>query len=263
MTCNCGKPTRDACYVCDDCLGELARALGEIPWLLEQLEITLQKARGIDYTALGGAASSEVALPLDVRAMDASRGLRQVMVMWVRFCDEESIRHQSPMVGLPEPDEGDEISLVAMSRWLLWRVDGLGLNDLGWDAVSELTRAIGKCRMVIDRPAEKQYAGPCECGRDLYAKPKAKMVQCRSCEREYDVEEMGTWMRAELGDRLFTAREATTLLGRFALPTAKRTIDHWHERGRVTAHGTNPAGHHLYRLNDLVALAAQGGRMSA
>lgn len=257
MTCNCGTPTRDEAYVCDGCLGELSKRLGEVPWVIEQLEITLTKARGIDYTALGGAASSEVALPLDVRALEASRGLRQALVMWVRFCDEESIRHQSPRNGLPADDP------AAMSRWLLWRVDGLGLSDLGSDAVSELTRAIGKCRMVIDRPAEKQYAGPCECGRDLYAKPKAKAVQCRSCEREYDVEEMGTWMRAELGDRLFTAREATTLLGRFALPTAKRTIDHWHERGRVTAHGTNPAGHHLYRLNDLVALAANGGRMTA
>lgn len=255
--CRCGKTTRDAAYTCDECLGDLSRALGEVPWTVEQLEVTLTKARGVDYTALGGAASSEVALPLDARALEASGALRQALVMWVRFCIEEDIRHQSPSNAMPADD------LVAMSRWMLWRVDGLGLNDLGSDAVSELTRAIGRCRMVIDRPAEKRYVGPCECGRDLYAKPAAKMATCRACEREYDVDEMYVWMRAELGDRLFTAREAATLLGRFALPTPKRTIDYWHERGRVADHGTNPAGHHLYRLNDLAALAAQGGRMSA
>lgn len=255
--CQCGKPTRDNSYVCDDDLGELARALGEVPWTVEQLEVTLTKARGVDYTAIGGAAGSEVALPLDARALEASRALRHALVTWVRFCVEEDIRHQSPKSGLPADD------LPAMSRWLLWRVDGLGLNDLGWDAVSEITRAVGRCRMVIDRPAEKKYAGPCECGRDLYAKPNAKLTKCRSCEREYDVEEMREWMQGEVADRLFTSREAETLLGRFSMPTHKRTIDYWHERGRVADRGTNPAGHHLYLMSDLIALAAQSGRMSA
>lgn len=257
MTCNCGRETRDEAYVCDDDLGNLAKMLGELPWIVEQLDLTLTKARGIDYTALGGAAGSEVALPLDVRAMDASRALRQALVMWVRFCDEEQVRHQSPLEGLPKDD------VVSMSRWLLWRVDGLGLSDMGWDAVSELTRAIGKCRMVIDRPAEKQYAGPCECGRDLYAKPKAKVTRCRSCEREYDVEEMRDWMRKATEGRLVTALEGSTLLGRFDLPTAQKTIDSWHDRKRVVDHGKSPDGRWLYLMSDLIALAAQGGRMSA
>lgn len=257
QTCNCGQPTRDNGYVCDDDLGNLARALGEVPWVVEQLEVTLTKARGVDYTTLGGAASSEVALPLDVRAFEASGALRAALVTWVRFCDEESVRHQSPKSELPTDD------LVAMSRWLLWRVDGLGLNDLGWDAVSEITRAIGRCRMVIDRPAEKRYAGPCECGRDLYAKPGARVTKCRSCEREYDVEEMRDWMRKATEGRLVTALEGSTLLGRFDLPTAQKTIDKWHERKRVLDHGKNPQGRWIYLMSDLIALAAQGERMSA
>lgn len=255
--CNCGTPTRDSQYVCENCLGELAKKLGEVPWTVEQLEITLTKTRGIDYTTLGGAAGASVPLPLDARAFEASTALRQALVTWVRFCDEEQIRHQSPMVGLPADD------LVAMSRWLLWRIDGLGLSDMGWDAVSEITRAVGRCRMVIDRPAEKQYAGPCECGRDLYAKPKAKLTKCRSCEREYDVEEMRDWMRKAASGRLVTAREGTTLLGRFDLPTAQKTIDSWHERKRIIDHGKNPDGKFVYLIDDLIALAAQGGRMSA
>lgn len=256
-TCACGKTTRDEAYVCDDDLGELAKALGDIPWLVEQLDITLSGARGVDYTALGGAAGSESPLPINQRAYEASTALRQTVVMWVRFCDEESIRNQSPNDGLPADN------LRAMSAWLLWRVDGLGLNDLGGDAVSEITRAVGKCRMVIDRPAEQQYAGPCECGRDLYAKPNAKLTKCRSCEKEYDVESMRAWMRAGVMGRLVTAREGSTLLGRFDLPTAQRTIDKWHERKRIIDHGKNAEGRLLYLIDDLIGVAARDGKMSA
>lgn len=256
-TCRCGTTTRDNHYVCDNCLGDLARMLGEVPWVVEQLEITLTKARGVDYTALGGAPSSTKPLPVDPRALDASAALRSALVTWVRFCDEESIRHQSPKSGLPVDD------LLAMSRWLLWRVDGLALNDLGGDAVSELTRAIGRCVMVIDRPAERKYAGPCECGRDLYAKPAAKTTKCQSCEREYDVEALVQWMRDGVMDRLVTAFEGSTLLGRFDLPTAQGTIDKWHERKRVIDHGRNPEGRFVYLMSDLIGLAAHGGRKSA
>lgn len=250
MSCRCGKPTRDHAYVCDECLGDLSKMLGDVPWLVEQLDITLQRSRGVDYTALGGSPSSERPLSLHPGAFEASQALRTALVMWVRFCSEESIRHQSASNALPADD------LVSLSRWLMWRVDGLGLSDLGSDAVSELTRAIGKCRMVIDRPAERQYSGPCECGRDLYHRPGAKLTKCPACEREYNIEELLEWMRAGVMGRLVTAREGSTLLGRFDLSTAQGTIDKWHERKRIVDHGSNAEGHRVYLIDDLFKLAA-------
>lgn len=249
--CRCGKPTRDDAYVCEDCLSDLAKALGDIPWLVEQLDITLTKSRGVDYSAMGTSASAETPLPIDQRAFEANTVLRHALVMWIRFCEEEEIRHQSATNDLPADN------LTAMSRWLLWRVDGLGLNDLGSDAVSEVTRAVGRCRMVIDRAPEHRYAGPCECGRDLYAKPGAKDAKCPGCEREYDVDELVEWMRAGVSGRLVTAHEGATLLGRFDLPTAQDTIGKWHQRKRIVDHGSNAAGHRLYLIDDLMTLAAQ------
>lgn len=274
-TCRCGQPTRDSAYVCDGCLGYLSEMLGEVPWLVEQLEVTLTKTRGIDYSTMGDHSNADLyakkdvdddgdptadaatSLPFHTAASVASTKLRSALVMWVRFCDKEAIRHQSPSTALPANDA------VSMSRWLLWRVDGLALNDLGSDAVSELTRAIGACRRVIDRPAERQYSGPCECGRDLYHRPGAKVVRCISCEREYDVDKLGEWMRKGVMGRLVTAHEGSTLLGRFALPTAQGTIDKWHERSRIVGHGHNAAGHRLYLIDDLLALAAQHTPRSA
>lgn len=259
MTCNCGKPTRDNAYVCEGCLSEFARALGEIPWTVEQLDITLQKAHGIDYTAMGGSPGSESPLPVSYAAYEALTQLRHVLVTWVRFCDEEGIRHQSPSKAYPKDN------LVSMSRWLMWRIDGLSLNDLGGDAVSEVTRAVGRARQVIDRPAEKVYAGPCECGRDLYAKPKAKLTTCKACEREYDVEEMQDWMRKGVMGRLVTASEGALLLAKFGMPIPVRSVNRWHETGQVLDHGKNNARppRHLYLIDDLFAVAARSSKLGA
>lgn len=257
MTCKCGKPTRDDAYVCEDCLSDLSRALGDVPWLANELDTTLAGERGIDYTALGGAPGAETPLALNAAAFEANRNLRHVLVTWVRFCVEEGVRHQSPSDALP----GD--TLAEISAWMLWRVDGIGFNDLGTDAVSEITRAVGKCQYVIDRPAERRYVGPCECGRDLYSKPGAKVTTCRACERTYDVEEMGEWMRAGVAGRLVTAREGATLLGRFDLPTAQKTIDKWHERKLIADHGHNAEGRRLYLIDDLIGLAARVASKSA
>lgn len=269
-TCTCGKETRDHAYVCSDCLDEVTKALGNVPWIVEQLDISLIKARGIDYAALGSdhlahvplahvdidddgdkLADAATTLPYYDAAAGGLANLRHCLAMWVRFCEEEQIRHQSPATGYPED------TLQAMSVWLLWRVDGLAFNDLGPDVIAEITRAVGRCFAIIDRPAERRYAGPCECGRDLYSKPGAKITQCPACEKTYDVEAMQEWMRAGVSGRLVTAREGVTLLGRYGLPTAQKTVDKWHERKRLTERGTNAAGARLYLIDDLISLAAQ------
>lgn len=249
--CNCGKPTRDNAYVCDGCLGDLTKALAEIPWLAGELEITVAKQRGVDYTALGGSPSSESPLPVHAPALEARRVLRVALVTCIRFCEEERIRHQSASNRQPVD------SLESMSRWLMWRVDGLGLNDMGYEFVTDITEAARACRRAIDRKPERRYAGPCECGRDLYHKPGATDVDCRDCERTYNVAELYAWMRQGVMGRLVTASEGSTLLGRFDLTTPQATIDMWHLRKRIVDHGQNPAGHRLYLIDDLLTLAAK------
>jgi hypothetical protein len=68
-----------------------------------------------------------------------------------------------------------EDNLPAISRYLLWRVDGLALLDIGPEAVDEITDAVAKCHRLIDRRAEKMYAGKCSsetddgpCPEELY-----------------------------------------------------------------------------------------------
>lgn len=246
-TCTCGKPTRDNAYVCEDDLTLLAKALGDIPWIDEQLEITLSKQKA---ATSGGGASNERPSPMHAGAFEARRNLRHTLVTWIKFCTEEQIRHSST-------DDWPADTVVAMSRWLMWRVDGLAFNDLGSDVVREITGSVRDAHRVVDRPAERRYAGPCECGRDLYHKPGAKDAKCRACARVYPAAELYEWMQDQMDGRLVTAREGATLLCRFGIETHQRTIDKWHARKRIVSKGEDATGKRMYLFDDLMELAGR------
>lgn len=247
--CICGRPTRDGAFVCDDDLDKLGALLGDMAWLDEELAITIGKQRGLPTE--GGSASAETAMPFHVAAAEIRDNLRNTLVGWVRVCAEEGVRSSDPSDRLPAD------TLTAISRWLLWRVDGLAFHEAGYEACDEMTYAITQAMRAIDRAPERQYVGPCACGRDLYRKPGAKVARCRSCEAEYDADALTNSLRAQIMGRLVTAREGATLLSRFDLATAQGTIDKWHERKRITARGHDEKGRRLYLFDELLTLAAQ------
>jgi hypothetical protein len=257
--CSCGKSTRDDAYTCDDCGDKTARALGDVTWLVEELETTITKQRAaIDGD---GAASAETPLMYHLPAAEKRDALRHALVMAVRFCVEEGIRNQSPEQGWPED------TMVDMSRWLLWRVDGLTLNDMGDEVMRDIRDTVRACRHVIDKPPDRAYAGPCpECKRDLYHRHDAAEVKCSGCGNRFDVAEVNKWMdariREHMVDKLVTAREGATLLGRMGLPVEQGTIDKWRERKRIDEASHNAAGHRLYRFDMLLALAARHAKAS-
>jgi hypothetical protein len=257
MTCACGKPTRDDAYSCDECGDKTARALGDVPWLIDELEVTITKQRAaIDGD---GAASAETPLMYHLPAAEKRDALRHSLVTAVRFCVEEGVRNSDPGPEWPEDN------MTSMSRWLLWRVDGLALNDMGEEITRGVRDAVRACRHIIDKPPERAYAGPCpECKRDLYHRHDAAEVKCPGCGQRWDVAEVNEWMRerisTHLADRMVTAREGSMLLGRFGLPVEQGTIDKWRERNRVSEAGHNDVGHRLYRWNELLTLAARHAR---
>jgi DNA-directed RNA polymerase subunit RPC12/RpoP len=252
--CSCGKPTRNDAYQCDDCGDKTARALGQVPWLIEELEVTITKQRAaIDGD---GAASAETPLMYHLPAAEKRDALRHALVIAVRFCVEEGVRNSDPGPEWPEDD------MRAMSRWLLWRVDGLALNDMGEEITKAIRDTVRACRHIIDKPPDRAYAGPCpECGRDLYHRQNAAEVNCSGCGSRWNVGEVNEWMskriEAHMKDKLVTAREGSTLLGRLGVPVEQGTIDKWRERNRVTEVSHNTDGHRLYRWEELLILAAR------
>ena len=251
--CSCGKPTRDAAYVCDSCGQELATALGDVAWLDEQLEITITRTSGVDYRTLGGTASSETPSPVHWAASDARGHLKALLVSWALFCEAEHVRNSSPYVGLPEDN------LPALAAWLLWRVDGLALLDIGPDAVDEITSAVAHCRRLIDRHPERQYLGRCSFCLDgsLYATPGSTWARCQACDAAIDADTIRKRLLTELDDRLCTAAEIahlSTYLGLTAGREQVRTrINQWHSRKQIESEsmfGDHPA----FRFGSVYAL---------
>jgi len=95
-TCKCGRPTRDEAYVCDTCSEELAKALGDIPWLESELETTITRTKGVDYRTKGGTRASERPSPVVWGAAEARGHLRAVLVAWSKFSSEEGVRNSAP-----------------------------------------------------------------------------------------------------------------------------------------------------------------------
>src|SRR5690606_20408222 len=96
---------------------DLTQALAEIPWLDDELGVTITKRKGVDYRRTGGGTGGkrEQPSPPEWGAVEARDHLKGVMVAWVRLCEDDHVRHQSPHDGLPEDN------LRAISRWLMWR----------------------------------------------------------------------------------------------------------------------------------------------
>lgn len=266
--CRCGRPLRNSATVCEKCLWDLERVLGDIPELEEELDVTLTRQRGKGTEA--GAPSATCSckddddtcqhglIPWEERASEATRNLRALLVSWVKLSAEENLTSRR----LPED------TLPAMARYLLWVLPVLGRHDAGPDAVDEITDAVADCRRVIDRRPERWFAGPCdaeteegECGADLYARSRRGKFACQDCGTEYDVEERREWLLKAATDSfantLVTSREASERLSFIGMATPVGTIDKWHHREKLTAHGETVEGKkaRLYLWEDVLNLA--------
>lgn len=239
-TCRCTRPTRDAAYACETCGDLLARALGDVAWLDEQLEVTITRQQGIDYRRKGSGGAtkdSERPLPGNWTASEARAHLKALLVSWTLFCHEDQIRSSDPSDGLPADN------IVALSRWLLWRVDGLLLNDIASDAIDEITSAVTHCHRLIDRAPDRQYLGDCQevdCGGRLYARATGELARCDSCGTTTKADEIRKRLLSELDDRLCTAREIAELSTYLGLKAGReqvrKYVEYLSRKGQITKH---------------------------
>ena len=237
--CRCGRPTRDVAFGCDECADELARALGDVAWLEEELEVTITRQKGIDYRGVGGGKggkkASERPSPVSWGASEARAHLKALLVSWALFCNAEDVKHSESSNALPEDN------LTALSRWLIWRVDGLMLHEIAADAIDEITSAVADCRRLIDRPAERQYLGECDTCKSgkLYARREGQWAICEECDAHFLADEIRAGLAKRLTDRLCSAAEIGSLSTFLGLgldrEQVRKRVNQWHKRKRIVA----------------------------
>lgn len=250
--CRCGRPTRDDAYLCDECREGLRQALGDMAWADSELETTMtrQKAAAMG----GGTKGAETPLPWHERASEARRHLHALLVSWVRFCGEESVR------GVPAHEPRDNVRSLA--AWLLHCVDGLALHDIGPEAHDEITDALASARAIVFwKKQARTYLGACglpitdgegnvlldRCGGEVYAEPEDINGACDDCGQEVGIQSRKRELETLLDDRLCTAAELARMAVFLGLDvprdSVRKKVLYWHRHNRIvqrrTEAGTN------------------------
>lgn len=239
----CDRPRRGDENVCGACSGQLARALGDIPALTRELDTTLSR----QASSTGGSRSAETPLPYDPRASEVGYVLRNTLVEWVRAVSAQT--HSNYIW----PRE----TTTSLARWLLARHKDLCAHPSAAEAVDEIGAAVRAAERIIDRPAERWFAGPCDCDARLYAAPGAPTVTCRDCGSRYDVAERRAWLMDACEDQLAYGALIAQALTSLGQPVTPERIRKWAERGRIVAHGTDLRGRPQYRVGDIIDLVAE------
>jgi hypothetical protein len=265
----CDRPRRGDQPICGACAEQLRHDLEAIPALSEDLDLALSR-----QTAMGGGGGGDKPLPYSVRASDAGALLRDTLTDWLRVvlagmpavpampegprclgvCSHGSClgigRVEMLVWFTAEPDA----TVPAIARWMAARRAYLLRHPAVTDIVEEIAVVVEAASRTVDRPGERQYAGPCPaCGEGLYAKTEAVQVACRGCG---EVQRMGArrdFLLSELRGTLATASQAAHILTQLLDNGAElkpRTVRNWAFRARIVAHGHDERGRPLYEVGE-------------
>jgi hypothetical protein len=259
----CDRTMPGTATICGACSADLVRALADVPWLVQELDIVLSR----QTSKVGGGRSAETPLPYGERASDATDPLRNALVGWVQDLGEReppqrfgpacaACGHPSCALLAPLHD-----TIPSMAAWLHARSYWLLRHPAVVEIYAEITGAVYGARRAIDRPPGYVYAGPCNaCDIALYAKPGARDVRCRECRAVYDVEGRREWMRRECEHLLGSSSWVAMVCTGLGVPVAESTVRMWVKRGKLqprdhAATFTGKARRPLYRVGDVIAVA--------
>jgi hypothetical protein len=198
IACVCGKPARDA-YLCRSCSRRLERALGDLPALLADLDVTLTRQ------AVTGAHSEGKPTKKDSQPLPLHNGAAAV-AFDVRHKLTTSVRHLTEARGIIDLPADNP---PAMARWLLLYHDTIRLDPAGPDIASDIHACTTAIMTVIDLPTTRgQFkVGMCPetdeqgtlCPGEVWVHLPAEdlgllaTMECRKCGKVY---ETWQWLRA-------------------------------------------------------------------
>jgi hypothetical protein len=233
--------------LCRACAASLARSLATAASLAGDLDDAV--ARLLKRGSGGGKRSGDDnPLPIDTGAMDARDALRNALSGWVRVIREMPYRADDPW-----PRD----TVASMARWLHLRLDAIRQHEAAADIHDEITSAVARAAVVVDRQPERTPAGTCEaCGAQLLAELGADEVRC-SCGMLTTALRQKRTDRAAAADVLGSAGEISGALGKIGISVPRGTITSWASRGRLTARPGKRNGQSVYAMSEVLALSSE------
>ena len=290
QTCQCGRPAGDA-FMCPQCVDDLDRCLGDVPALVEDLDIAAQRLARVTVTTRstsrkrdpesildgwpGFSADTDpdmiVTTPLVVR--DVTRRMAAILARTrpdapqaasaqdsLRAALVGAVRALCGSVGQVYNGPDDTTGL---SRWLLRNLAAIPLHPEGPDITAEIVRAHDRALKVIDNDPEKIYYGTCQtimadgapCGQNVSIPVGATLWEC-GCGATYDADQLEADRRERVADTLGTVGELVRLAKHVGVQTTRNRINWWITSGQMSRRGATMDGA-TYRLGDVLDLEAR------
>jgi hypothetical protein len=233
--CECGRPTAGS-YLCPQCIKTLDVALGNIPGYYDDLEtLRTKQTRYVSERTKGSIGKSQP-LGMDLRFVRAGLGsevdyaARNTLTTWVRLVMDE----QPPLSGpycahsclhvscgatfrrrAPKYD-----TVRSMCAYLQRQLSFVVRERWAAEVLDEITDVEARLARLIDRPADRWYAGKCSiegedgdvCEAEIYALKTRGKAKCHRCGYEHDIESRRDYLLREARNVNVTATEAAGAL---------------------------------------------------
>lgn len=221
---DCGTSVQDV-FLCPRCTDNLVADLRALEWLTEELETTLTRQHR--FGGLSGAVARSAEKPLPFH-LGASKVLSEV---------KSELAHWHGVFG------GLGSGLVRV-------------HASSGEFAGVVESLVMRARNVVDRPPDQWYAGPCECGRDLYSAARRGEIVCE-CGQVYDIEDRRSHLLDAIEDQLVPTSMLCRALGMLGRELKGEQVRKWVARGKLTQlppHPNDPNKRPRYRVGDVVNL---------
>lgn len=281
QTCTCGKPTSGA-WLCDDCNHTFRWALVNVAAHYDDLGNVERKQ--VRYGSNGqtkGSIGKAQPLVVDMRFAGIKEPGNQLkydvwatVVAWCRAVMEDQPQNHGPRCltcihvscATIKRRAWPTNHITSMVNYLARQFSHITSQQWATDMLDEFLDLERRLTRMVNRPADKWYAGRCgvgdehgTCETELYATADRGTIGCPGCGIEHDVAERRDFLLKEAKAYLVTATEAAAALLAWTDYDGSETklidrIRKWRDRERLeVADVTSLQGRdrHLYRLGDI------------
>lgn len=234
---HCGKPTTAGITLCAEDARNFTELIQQTPDRLLTITTTVTKQAVITTGRQSKQVNGAVALPYNANASDRKLALRAAL-------SNLALRVLS---NIPSKTADVAASVVANMNYIQSH------NDAG-EWYYEYREAFAGTTRAIDLPPERVRVGRCECGLDLYAVGGRGKAYCRTCELEWDVQELKDYAINQAENLHRPPAELSRWLTISGYPTTTKQFMKWVERNKI-APAYEIDGVKQYRLGDAFTLA--------